>query len=70
MKINTNKAIYNGLSIRQILSKLPKNMVKTHKKLYIKNCLFVYENENNKVNLGYCRLTRNSNNLLIKTYIN
>jgi len=67
--MNTLKPIYNGLNIRQIISKLPKKMIKSHKKDYIKNCLFVYNNEKNKVNLGYCKLTRDANNLLIKNYI-
>jgi len=68
--MNTLKPIYNGLSIRKILSNLPKNMIKDHKKEYIKNCIFVHQNEKQKINLGYCNLTRNANFLLINIYNN
>ena len=68
--MNTDKTIYNGLTIRQILKNLPKNMNKIHKKEYINNCIFVYENEKNRLNLGYCELTRTANNILIKSYLN
>lgn len=67
--MSTTKKIYNGLSIRQIIKSLPKNMIKQHKKQYIKNCLFVYENESKNINLGFCKLTRDANNILIKTYL-
>ena len=68
-KINTQKPIYNGFSIRQILKKLPVNMVKIHKIQYIDNCIFVYRNEAKKYNLAYCELTRSANFNLIKTYL-
>jgi len=67
--MNTNKIIYNGLSIRNILCKLPLNMAKIHKKLYINNCLFVYRNELKKYNLDYCKTVRNSNFHLISFYL-
>ena len=67
--INTEKQIYNGYSIRQILAKMPKNMLKIHKILYIKNCIEVYNNEKHNVNLGLCELIRNSNFMLINMYL-
>ena len=68
--MNTNKVIYNGLSIRSILKRLPFNMVKDHKKLYINNCIFVYKNERTKNNLGFCQYTRDANFNLINLYLN
>jgi hypothetical protein len=68
--MNTTTKIYNNLSIRQILKNLPKNMIKSHKKQYLQNCIYVFKNEAKKVNLGYCELTRDANNRLIKMYLN
>jgi hypothetical protein len=68
--MNTETPIYNGLSIRQIILNLPKNMIKLHKIDYLKNCLFVHKNESKGFNLKYCDLVRTSNNLLIKHYNN
>ncbi len=56
--MNTQEIIYNGLTTRQILNRLPLNMIKAHKKEYLENCLFVYKNESKGFNLGYCKLTR------------
>jgi len=66
--MNTQNAIYNNMSIRQILKNLPKNMVKCHKQQYIDNCIFVSENESLNYNLGMCKLVRNSNFRLIELY--
>ena len=66
--MNTTIPIYNNMSIRSILSNLPKNMIKIHKIEYIKNCIFVYKCEQSKMNLGYSELVRTSNHLLIKMY--
>ena len=68
--MDTTKVIYNGMSIRQILLNLPKNMTKQHKTQYIEDCIYVYNNELTKNNLGFCHLVRNSNFNLIKLYNN
>jgi len=68
--MNTQIKIYNGLTIKDIVENLPKNMIQQHKKQYIKNCIFVYSNELTKTNLNYCELTRDANNRLIKMYLN
>lgn len=72
MKISSNQIIYNGYSIRQILSKMPPKLraFKKHRNLYVENCILVYQNELNKTNLGYCEATRNMNFNLIQMYIN
>jgi len=67
--MNTTAPIYNGKSIRQILSNLPKNMIKKHKKDYINNCVFVFKNESEGYNLDYCKLVRDSNFRLISFYL-
>jgi len=67
--MNTQIKIYNNLSIRQILNKLPLGMAKMHKMLYINNCIFIYKNEPNGYNLGYCELIRNANFNLINLYL-
>jgi hypothetical protein len=68
-KIKLSTKIYNNLSVKQIIKNLPVNMIKQHKKEYLKNCLFVYHNEKIGANLGYCKLTREANFLLIKNYL-
>jgi len=68
--MNTQTKIYNNLSIRQILKRLPLGIKKIHRMQYINNCIFVYQNEMGKYNLYYCQLTRNANNNLIKFYLN
>jgi uncharacterized protein YhbP (UPF0306 family) len=66
----TPKAIiYNGYTLTQILNNLPLNMCKMHKKMYISNCFFVFDNEKAGYNLEYCKLTRNANFNLIKYYL-
>ncbi len=67
--MSTTEKIYNGKSIRQILSNLPNGMIKMHKKQYINNCIFVFKNESEGYNLGFCNLVRNSNFELIKFYL-
>lgn len=62
--------IYNGLTDYQIKNNLPKNMIPLHKRLYLNNCLFVYQNEKEGYNLDYCKLIRDANNRLIKQYLN
>jgi hypothetical protein len=71
-KINSTPIIYNGYSIRQILSKMPPKLksFKPHRNLYIENCIIIYENELTKTNLGYCEAIRNMNFNLIKIYLN
>jgi len=68
--MNTETKIYNGLSIREIIKNLPKNMIKSHKSDYLQNCIFVYKNEKIGFNLGYCKLTRDANFNLINFYLN
>jgi hypothetical protein len=62
--------IYNDLSIREILERMPDSLrkFKLHRNLYISNCIFVYECERDKINLEYSSLTRNTNHLIIKMY--
>lgn len=69
MKTGTTTPIYNGNSIRQILSKKPYGMTKSDRNWYIKNCIEVYENEKEKVNLGYCNAVRNTNFNITKRYL-
>ena len=71
-KINSTQIIYNGYSIRQILSKMPTKLraFKKHRNLYIQNCILIYEFEKAKINLGYCEASRNMNFNLIKMYLN
>jgi len=68
--MKTTQPIYNGYSIRYIISHLPKNMIKYHKKQYLKNCIEVYENETAGFNLDYCESLRNSNFNMIRFYLN
>lgn len=72
MKISSTQIIYNGYSIRQILSKMPNKLkqFKPHRNLYIENCILIYENEKVKMNLEYCNASRNMNFNLIKMYLN
>jgi hypothetical protein len=69
-KIKSTDKIYNGLSIREILTRMPTGLreFKLHRNIYINNCIFVYECERDKVNLEYSNATRNTNNLIIKMY--
>ena len=62
MKINTQIEIYNGYNTRQLIEKLNYiKMHKTHKKIYLKNCIEVYNNEKTKTNLNMSENLRNSN---------
>lgn len=70
MKIPSQIIIYNGYNIRQLLSNLPVNVIKRHKKMYIKNCIEVYKAEESKTNLGHAERVRYSNFLLIRYYLN
>lgn len=72
MKISSTQVIYNGYSIRQILSRMPPKLraLKRHRNLYIQNCILIYENELNKINIDYCEAVRNTNFNLIKMYLN
>ena len=67
--MNTLKPIYNGLNIREILLKLPVNFSKNERNYYIKNCIEVYNNKTNNINLGLNQLIRNSNFMLIKNHL-
>jgi len=67
--MNTEKIIYNNLSIRKIIYRLPINMSKIHKKRYINNCIEVYKNESKNFNLDLCQSLRNENFNLIKNYL-
>lgn len=69
-KINSETVIYNGLNIRQILERMPKKLrqFKLHRNQYIKNCIEVYECEQNQINLNYANCVRNSNFILIKMH--
>ncbi len=72
MQISSTQEIYNGYSIKQILSKMPPKLraFKKHRNLYIENCILIYQNELLGINLGYCEASRNMNFNLIKMYIN
>lgn len=71
MKISSTQIIYNGYSIRQILSKMPTKLkaFKPHRNLYIENCILIYENEKAKINMEYCQASRNTNFNIIKMYL-
>lgn len=69
-KIGTNKPIYNGLTIRQIIKRFNPKMIKQHKKLYLNNCIQVYFNEQNKVNLLLNEQIKNENFNLTLFYLN
>lgn len=71
MKVITSTTkIYNNLSIREILERMPIKLrkFKLHRNLYISNCLIVYQCEKDKINLGYSNVVRNSNFNIIKMY--
>ena len=68
--MKTTDPIYNGYSIRYIISNLPEGMIKDHKKEYIKNCIEVYKNELSDYNLDYCNSMRNYNFNMIRFYNN
>ena len=67
--MKTTDPIYNGYSIRYIISHFPKGMIKDHKKDYIKNCIEIYKNEISGYNLDYCNSMRNYNFNMIKFYL-
>lgn len=64
----TTQPIYNGYSIRQILSNFPKTFSKLEKRLYLKNCISVFRKEQGKVNESFNQATRNSNFVMIQTH--
>ena len=68
--MKTTDPIYNGYSIRYIISHFPGGMIKDHKKDYIKNCIEVYKNELSGYNLDYCNSIRNYNFNMIRFYMN
>ena len=68
--MKTTDPIYNGYSIRYIISNLPEGMIKDHKKESIKNCIEVYKNELSDYNLDYCNSMRNYNFNMIRFYNN
>ena len=68
--MKTTDPIYNGYSIRYIISHFPKGMIKQHKKDYLKNCIEVYQNEKEEYNMEYCNSLRNSNFNMINFYMN
>ena len=68
--MKTTDPIFNGHSIRYIIAHFPEGMIKVHKKEYIKNCIYVYNNELNGYNLDYCNSVRNYNFNMIKFYMN
>ena len=67
--MKTTDPIYNGYSIRYIISHFPKEMIKQHKKDYLKNCIEVYKNEKEGYNMEYCNSLRNSNFNMINFYM-
>jgi hypothetical protein len=67
--ITTTQPIYNGLSIRQIISRFHPAMIKQHRRQYLKTCIEVYNNEQSGTNLGYNEAARNSNFNLILFYL-
>lgn len=68
-KIDTEKPIYNGLSIRQIINNLPTGFKKSDRNYYIKNCIEVYFNEKNNINKGLNELIKNTNFYLINFFL-
>jgi len=67
--ITTTQPIYNGLSIRQIISRLHPEMIKQHRKQYLRTCIEVYKNEKAGTNLTWNQAARNSNFNLILFYL-
>jgi len=67
--ITTTQPIYNGLSIRQIISRLHPEMIKQHRKEYLKNCIEVYKNEQSGKNLTWNEGVKNRNLNLILFYL-
>jgi len=67
--MDTQKPIYNGKSIREILRHLPLTFSKSEKRYYIKNCVEVYGYRFNNNNTGLEQLIRNSNFMLIQNHI-
>ena len=68
--MQTTEPIYNGLSIRQIIARFNPKMCKQHKKMYLRNCIEVYNNERAKVNLALNEQIRNTNFNLTLLYLN
>ncbi len=69
MKIQSQKPIYNGKSIREILRNLPPSFSKNERNFYVKNCIEVYKNQFNNINTGLNELIRNTNFMLIQNHI-
>lgn len=67
--INLNTPIYNGNSIKTILSRMPKNMPKNEKIKYIVNCIKVYCKESNNIDLTVANQIRNFNHQLTTFYL-
>jgi hypothetical protein len=67
--ITTTQPIYNGLSIRQIISRFHPAMIKQHRKQYLKTCIEVYKNEQAGTNSGWNEAARNSNFNLTLFYL-
>lgn len=62
--------IYNGKTLEQIKSNFPPNMPEIHRVQYINNCIEVFRNESEGINLGYCQAVMNTNFLIISIYNN
>ena len=67
LNISVSTPIYNGRNLKEIISKLPVKMHKTAKVYYIQNCIEVYKNEKQNVNLALNELIRNTNFHLVNT---
>jgi hypothetical protein len=57
------------MTIKEIKNNLPKEMIKYHKEMYIKNYIEIITNEKTGYNLNYNECLKNSNFWLIKLYI-
>lgn len=69
--MKSTEPIYNGYSLRQILSKLPDSLkqFKPHRKQYIQNCIEVYNIEKSGINTQNLESIKNANFLLIQFYL-
>jgi len=67
--MDSQTKIYNGHSVRDLINACNElKMTREHKKSYIRNAIFVYQNEKRGYNLGYCNCVRNSNFNMVVLY--
>lgn len=65
-----DKITYNGMYLKDIVKNMPKNMSLIHKKMYLQNCIKVYNLSKIKYNCQEQILLQRTNFIIIKTYLN